>query len=120
MKYCSKCGNKLTTKRIDGQARYVCVNEECGYVFWNNPIPVVAALVKCDEKYILARNVSWAKGIFSVITGYLESEESPEDAALREVSEELGLNGMITRHIGNYAFHKKNQVILCYEVVATG
>jgi NADH pyrophosphatase NudC (nudix superfamily) len=120
MKYCSECGNELTPKQIDGNTRYVCSSEGCSYVYWNNPIPVVAALVKCKGKYIIARNSGWPKKIFSVITGYLEKEESPEDAVLREVSEELGLNGTITRHIGNYGFNEKNQVILCYEVEATG
>jgi NADH pyrophosphatase NudC (nudix superfamily) len=120
MKYCSECGNELTPKQIDGNTRYVCSSGECGYVYWNNPIPVVAALVTYNGKYIIARNSGWPKGVFSVITGYLEREESPEDAVLREVSEELGLNGAIKRHIGNYSFNEKNQVILCYEIEATG
>jgi NADH pyrophosphatase NudC (nudix superfamily) len=120
MKYCSECGNKLSPKLIDGYTRYVCVNQACNYVFWNNPIPVVAALVKRNGKYIIARNADWPIGMFSVITGYLEAKESPEDATLREVSEELGLDGTIKRHIGNYSFYKKNQIILCYEVEATG
>jgi NADH pyrophosphatase NudC (nudix superfamily) len=120
MKYCSKCGSTLESKQIDGHKRYICSSEECGYVYWNNPIPVVAALVFCNGKYIIARNTRWPKEIFSVITGYLERKENPENAVLREVSEELGLKGEIKRHIGNYCFKEKNQVILCYEVVATG
>lgn len=110
----------LHTKHIDGATRYVCSSAACGFVFWNNPIPVVAALVKLNDKYIIARNVSWPKSVFSVITGYLEEGENPEDAVIREVSEELGLRGSIKRHIGNYIFKEKNQVILCYEVEACG
>ncbi len=120
MKYCSECGSALEVKHIDGYKRYVCSNEECGYVHWNNPIPVVAALVLYNGNYIVARNSDWPEGIFSVITGYLEQKEAPEDAVLREVEEELGLKGKIKRHIGNYGFKKKNQVILCYEVEAAG
>ena len=120
MKYCSRCGSKLTTKYIDGSNRYVCSSEECSYVYWNNPIPVVAALVSCNDRYVIARNSAWPKGIFSVVTGYLEMNEGPEEAVIREVSEELGIKGSIKRHIGNYLFKEKNQVILCYEVVASG
>ena len=119
-KYCSKCGSELNTEHIDGSTRYVCSSEACSFIFWNNPIPVVAALVMLNDKYIIARNASWPKSIFSVITGYLEEGENPEDAVLREVSEELGLSGNIRRHIGNYTFKEKNQVILCYEVEASG
>ena len=120
MKYCSKCGSELNAALIDGSKRYVCSSEICDFIFWNNPIPVVAAIVKLNDKYIIARNTSWPKRIFSLITGYLEEGESPEVAVIREVSEELGLNGTITRHIGNYTFKEKNQVILCYEVEASG
>lgn len=120
MKYCSNCGNELTTEHIDGSLRYVCSSDTCGLIFWNNPTPVVAALVMLNNKYIIARNSSWPKSIFSIITGYLEEGENPEDAVIREVSEELGLNGNIRRFIGNYAFKEKNQVILCYEVEAFG
>ena len=120
MNYCSKCGCELNTELIDGSKRYVCSSELCDFIFWNNPIPVVAALVMLNGKYIIARNISWPNSIFSVITGYLEEGENPEDAVIREVSEELGLSGNIKRHIGNYIFKEKNQVILCYEIEASG
>jgi NAD+ diphosphatase len=120
MNYCPQCGSKLIAREIDSEQRLVCSNDSCGYVFWNNPVPVVAALVELDGTYVIARNRAWPKGIFSVITGYLEQGEIPEDAVVREVSEELGLKGTITRFIGNYIFKEKNQVILCYEVAASG
>jgi len=120
MKYCPDCGNILEAKWIDGAERYVCVHDDCQFVHWNNPVPVVAALVSHAGKFVIARNAKWPKGIFSVITGYLEQNEQPEQAVLREVKEELGLDGEIKRFIGNYVFTAKNQVILCYEVEATG
>lgn len=120
MNYCPKCSVRLTLKNIDGVNRFACNSDECGYVHWDNPIPVVAALVQYLGSYILARNVSWPAGIFSLITGYLERGETPEQAVLREVAEELGLAGQVTRHIGIYSLFDKNQLILCYEVVASG
>lgn len=120
VKYCPQCAGELQQKNIDGVARLACTNASCRFVFWNNPVPVVAALVRLDEKYIIARNAQWPAGLYSVITGYLESGESPEQAVLREVHEELGLSGIAVTHIGNYSFYKKNQIILAYEVVATG
>lgn len=118
MKFCPECGSKIALKEIDGAKRFVC--EGCNYIHWNNPAPVVAALVHYEGKYIIARNTLWPRGIFSVITGYLEQNETPEQAVLREVEEELGLSGRIKRFIGNYTFFEKNQVILCYEVEAEG
>ncbi|MGW8247984.1 MAG: NUDIX domain-containing protein [Acidiferrobacterales bacterium] len=120
VKYCPQCGSNLVDRDVDGEPRQVCSDENCTFVFWNNPVPVVAALVELDGDYIIARNRSWPRGIFSVITGYLEQGELPEDAVIREVSEELGLQGTITRFIGNYMFKEKNQLIVCYEVSASG
>lgn len=120
MNYCPRCGNRLKPKAIDGVERLTCDNNTCGFVHWDNPVPVVAALVKYRGNYVVARNVSWPKGIFSLITGYLERGESPEQAVVREVAEELGLTSHVTRHIGNYSFFEKNQLILCYEVTASG
>ena len=39
---------------------------------------------------------------------------------VREVAEELGLEGKIKRFIGHYSFFEKNQLILCYEIEAAG
>jgi NAD+ diphosphatase len=48
-----------------------------------------------------------ALDIFSLVTGYLENGESPQEAVIREVSEELGLTGNIKRHIGNYVLKRR-------------
>ncbi len=120
MNYCPKCGSKLRPKNIDDAKRLACIENNCGFVHWNNPVPVVAALVQYGGEYVIARNVTWPKGIFSLITGYLEHNETPKQAVVREVSEELGLKSQIKRYIGNYSFYEKNQLILCYEVQASG
>ena len=120
MKFCPECGNPVQVKHIDGADRFICSNNQCNYVHWNNPVPVVAALVKLNSKYIIARNAQWPKGIFSLITGYLEAGEDVESAVLREVNEELGLEGVIVQYLGHYTFREKNQIILAFEVAATG
>ena len=58
--------------------------------------------------------------MFSLVTGYLERGETPEEAAVREVKEELGLNGKVQDFIGCYSFTEKYQVILAHSVAATG
>lgn len=120
MNFCPRCGAKLVLKKLDEAERDVCPTPQCNYIHWNNPIPVVAALVKHKDHYIIARNSQWPRRIFSIITGYLEQNESPQEAVLREVSEELGLTGKIKTLIGAYSFVEQNQIIICYEVEATG
>ncbi len=120
MTYCPQCGNKLEPMPIDGVERRACVFRECGFVHWDNPVPVVAALTEYQGKILLARNARWPAGLFSLVTGYLERNETPKEAVVREVKEELGLDGEVLDFIGCYSFKKKNQVILAHWVQATG
>lgn len=120
MTYCPLCATELAEVEIDGRQRLGCPANDCEYVFWNNPTPVVAALVERDGHVVLARNKAWPEKMFGLITGFLEAEETPEEGVLREVKEELGLDGTLAEFIGNYAFYDMNQLILAFHVVVEG
>jgi len=89
-------------------------------VQWNNPVPVVGALVEHEGEIILARNRLWPEGFFALVTGFLEAREDPRAAVVREVKEELDLDVREAHLVGNYIFERKNEVVMCYHVVATG
>lgn len=120
MKYCPECACALEVRRIDGVERKACSSPECSYVHWDNPVPVVAALVQYQGKVVLARNSLWTERVFSLVTGYLERNETPEEAVVREVKEELGLNSKAQEFIGCFSLAEKNQVILAYSILTTG
>lgn len=120
MKYCPQCGRELEDMSIDGTIRKACGSPTCDFVFWDNPVPVVMALVELEGTIILARNAKWPQGVFSLISGFVERRETPERAVLREVEEELGLRGSALRFIGYYPFAARNQLILAFGVTATG
>jgi NAD+ diphosphatase len=105
---------------MDLHKRMVCPAPGCNFVFWNNPTPVVGVIVEVEEGIILAHNVNWPKGIFSIITGFLESGESPETAAERELMEELGLQATSSSFVGNFAFDQMNQLLIVFHVYASG
>ncbi len=120
MKFCPMCKKELILKQIDEKERLCCPDSNCGFVFWNNPVPIVAGIVETPEGVILAHNKAWPARIYSVITGFLESGELPEEAVKRETFEELGLNIHRTCFIGIYPFNEMNQVIMAYHVIADG
>lgn len=120
MKYCPICREALLKKFEDGRLRLCCSSEDCTYAFWDNPIPVVAAIVEHDGAIILARNAEWPEGMFGLVTGFLERGETPEEGVLREVKEEIGLTATATNFIGNYSFFEMNQIIIAYHIIATG
>lgn len=120
MTFCPICGNRLLIKSIDGRSREACSSDSCSYVFWDNPIPVVAAIIEYEGDVILVRNVGWPEKMFALVSGFLEKGETPDEAVLREVKEELGIDGVIGRFIGYYSFLERNQLILAYHVIAKG
>lgn len=82
---------------------------------------MVAALVERDGMIVLARNHAWPEKKFGLIAGFLERDETPEQAVAREVKEELDLDvasAASVSLIGVYSFMRKNEVILAYHVVA--
>jgi len=120
MKYCPQCGHTLALTRMGDREYLACASDTCSYVFWDNPLPVVAALVEHEGQVLLARNKAWPPKMYGLITGFLEKKESPEDAVMREVEEELGLTVKTVELIGLYPFFERNQLIIAYHVVTEG
>jgi NAD+ diphosphatase len=121
-KFCPRCAAPLVERRIQSEVRHVC-SAQCGFIYYDNPTPVVAAVVEHEGKIVLAHNRSWParlKGFYGLITGFLERGETPEQCALREVKEEIDLDATNATLIGVYPFEQMNQVIIAYHVLATG
>lgn len=118
--YCPNCGRDLIRRDIAGHTRPLCPDPDCGFVFWDNPIPVVAAIVEHEGRLVIARNANWPEGMFGLITGFLEPREQPEEGVVREVAEELGLVATITRFVGAYGFARMNQLLLAYHLTGEG
>ena len=116
--FCPACAAPLATRELAGLPRRAC--SACAFVHWDNPLPVVAALVERDGLIVLARGQGWPEKMFGLITGFLERDEAPEDAAAREVKEELDLDAGRVELIGVYPFQRKNELILAYHVQADG
>ncbi|MCJ7771636.1 MAG: NUDIX domain-containing protein [Desulfobacterales bacterium] len=120
LNFCPQCGRELSTKNINGESRLGCESTSCNYVFWNNPTPIVAAIVERQKEVILVRNNGWPEGMFGLVSGFLEAGETPDTCVLREIKEELGLEGRIESFIGYYSFFEMNQLILAFHVKAQG
>ena len=120
MKFCPRCGKALADREDAGRVRRACPDAECGFVHYDNPTPVVAAIVEHEGQIILVRSQGWPEKMFGLVTGFLERGETPEQGVLRELQEELGLQGEIVRLVGAYSFDLLNQVIVAYHVRATG
>lgn len=117
-RFCPHCAAPLVPGRHGERERLACT--VCGWVHWDNPTPVVAAVVELDGRLLLARNRAWPEKMFALVTGFLERDEHPAQAVLREVKEETDLDADHATLIGACEFRRMNQVILGYHVVARG
>ena len=115
--FCPLCTDPLETKTVGGAERRQCTAKECGFVFWNNPTPVLAAITHRRDEVILIQAIGWPKHWYSLVTGFHEAGESAQEGVLREVKEELGLNGTVQSLVGVYSFFEMNQVIIAYDVL---
>lgn len=97
--FCSSCGSTISEKKIDGRNRGFCT--ECGYIVYENPLPVAAAIVcnKQDEVLLVRRANHPMRGMWCLPCGFAENDEEIEEAALRELKEETGLTGDLCRLI---------------------
>jgi len=120
-KFCPVCAKSLIQRADEGEAgklRLAC--PEGHWTHWDNPLPVLAAIVEIDGKILLARNAAWQEGMFALITGFMERDETPEQGIARELKEETNLDAGQVTLIGVYEFIRKNELIIAYHVKASG
>lgn len=92
-------------------------------ILYENPIPTVVALIEKDRKVLLVkRGIDPGKGGWALPGGFIEMNESPESAILREVYEETNLRGREVKLFDvihyNSVFYS-SILIISYEVSVT-
>jgi ADP-ribose pyrophosphatase YjhB (NUDIX family) len=98
--FCPTCGLALADAH-DGQSiRPHC--PECSRFFYRNPVPAACCFVRRGEDEILfaRRAVHPAFGEWTLPGGFVELNETTEEAVLRELLEETGLTGHNPRLLG--------------------
>jgi NAD+ diphosphatase len=124
-KYCPSCATplELLAQEEDGGLKTRLRCPACAWTHWNNPTPVLAAVIELadrDGQLLLARNAAWPGKMFGLITGFMEAGETPQEGITREVAEETSLQVDALTLIGVYDFQRMNQLIVAYHAVARG
>ena len=101
--YCPICGHKLVLREEAGRMRQVCPN--CGYIHYVNPVPAVGIVIEQDGGVVLIQRLHPPhKGVWTLPSGFIEADESAEEAAIREAEEETGLKVEIDELAGVNSF----------------
>ena len=112
----------MELKDVENRDRLVC--PACGWVHYEQLKVSSAALVVMEESLLLVRRSQepW-KGCWYLPAGYVEADEDPADAAVRELFEETGLIAHAHDLAGAYYFQddpRGNGVLLVYNCHVIG
>ncbi|MCJ7700330.1 MAG: NUDIX hydrolase [Anaerolineales bacterium] len=90
VKYCPRCGTKLTSQEKMGKIRPVC--PQCDWIFFPDPKVAAGVVVQREGKVLLARRAhNPYRGRWTLPVGFVDAGEDPARAAERECREETGL-----------------------------
>lgn len=121
-RFCPQCATPLAwiAQQEDGGSKERLRCPACQWTHWNNPTPVLAAVVQYQDRILLARNAAWKGKMFALITGFMEAGETPHEGITREIAEETNLRATALDLIGVYDFPRMNQVIIAYHAQCEG
>ncbi len=112
-RFCSACGTKLRMRTHEGQKRRAC--PDCGLIAFDDPKVAVGVLATRRGKLLLVQRArSPHRGSWSFPSGFVDAGEGLEEAAVREVREETGLDIRIQRQLGAFGSRGDRVVFVAY------
>ncbi|MCU0513331.1 MAG: NUDIX hydrolase [Anaerolineae bacterium] len=94
-RFCTLCGAPLALQSVHGTVRPVCT--ACGTVVYFDPKVAVVVFILHEEQLLLVqRAMDPGRGQWALPAGFVEYDEPPAEAAIREVREETGYDVVIT------------------------
>ena len=114
--FCSQCGSPTDPHATD-RAR-VCHN--CGLQSFPRLSPAIIVRVTRGRELLLARSPRFPKGRYSVLAGFVEPGETLEEAVIREVREEVGIEIEEIRYFGSQPWPFPNSLMLGFTALYAG
>ncbi len=114
-KFCPQCGTSLVSQVVADRTRPVC--PACGFIFYLNPIVAAGTLIEQDGRVALVkRGVEPGRDRWGLPAGYVEADETAEEAAVRETLEETHLHVELDGLLDAFSFGRESDrgVLLIY------
>jgi NAD+ diphosphatase len=112
--HCAVCGARTEVVEV-GYARRC---PHCGAHHFPRTDPAVIMLVERGDEILLGRRPGWPAGRYSVLAGFVSPGESLEEAVIREVREESGIECRDPRFVASQPWPFPSSLMLGF--VATG
>lgn len=116
-RFCPRCAAPAT---ITFPRQIAC--EACGYRAFYNPKPVASAIPRNaqGQVWLLRRAFDPGAGLWTFPGGFVDLGESVEDAARREVREELEIDVELGGLVGVYSRAEDRVVLVVFAATALG
>jgi ADP-ribose pyrophosphatase YjhB (NUDIX family) len=110
-RFCPRCGNAA---EVDYPRSISCPH--CGYGAYYNPKPVAAAIPVTErgDIVLLRRGFDPGKDLWTFPGGFVDLGESVEEAARREVREEIEADVQLTGLVGVYSKPDERVVLIVF------
>lgn len=115
MNYCSECGKPVVLRIPEGDnlPRYVC--DHCDMIHYQNPRIVAGCIPVWKDKVLLCRRaIEPRHGLWTLPAGFMENQETMEQAAMRESMEEANANVELQGLFALFSLPHINQVYVMY------
>jgi NAD+ diphosphatase len=114
--FCGKCGSRMITRSRERAKE--C--PQCGLVNYPRLSPAIIVLVERDSQILLARSHRFPPGMYSVIAGFVDPGETLEEAVVREVKEETGIDVKDIQYFGSQPWPFPHSLMIAFTAVYAG
>lgn len=115
--YCPYCGSKAENREI-GDEGLIPYCPGCKLPLWDMfTTCVIAAVVNENREIALLRQNYVSATKWVCVAGVMKPGESAEEAVVREVQEEIGLQVNELEYVKSYPYEKKEMLMLGYKAV---
>ena len=115
-RFCGRCGG-ATHLNQGGHIRQ-CSQVQCGATHYPRTDPAIIVLVQREDHALFGRKPEWPPNRYSTIAGFVEPGESAEQAVVREVEEETGIDVTAVRYHSSQPWPFPGSLMLGYHAQA--
>jgi len=105
--FCGYCGKQLVRLPLEWGKK--CGS--CNKLHYPRIHPCVIGLIIRGDELLLVRKPEWAEGRYGLVAGFVEFGESLEEAMVREIEEETGIQVDNIRYVGSQSWPFPSQIM---------
>lgn len=109
-RFCGACGTP--TEHVGYERGRRC--PACGLIAYPRISPAMMALITRGKELLLGRGLNFPPGRYSALAGFLEAGESLEEALVREVREEAGVEVANLRYFASQSWPFPNSLMVAF------